>query len=288
MENYIPHRGKLHARGGGGIAFEAGLGQDRGMETNGWGRWIGLAACLWAATAFAQEAPEPVVLTVLGTNYTAKELGVEADSPPDLLLTRTFTKIQGGIMGAYLEKLNYQPSEEELKEYCRRVAPTTEEAKAMFGNDTMLSSEFIFESFWQDWRREADDKYGAMQMAANDLKEWKFAQALFAQYGGRVCMGSFNIPGAFEAARAHLAACEAAGDFTIHAADLRERYWALIRTPPPAPLMPEEEGRAALAEHPADRQKREAVQGLTEHLQGKPSPQSDPEQLGRLGEATPP
>ena len=262
------------------------MGQNRGMKTNHMGRRIGWAACLWAAAALAQEAPEPVVLTVLGTNYTAKELGVEDDSPPDLLLTRTFAKIQSGIMGAYSEKLNYQPSEEELKEYCRRSAPTAEEMISMLGSTTSMSSEEIFEGFWQDWQREADDKYGAIQMAANDLKEWKFAQALFAQYGGRVSMGSFNIPGAFEAARAHLAACEAAGDFTIHAADLRTRYWALIRTPPPAPLMPEEEGRAALAEHPADRQKREAVKGLTEYLKGKPSPQSDPEQPGRLGEAT--
>ncbi|NCA83681.1 MAG: hypothetical protein EOM72_13245 [Opitutae bacterium] len=258
------------------------------MQTNGLGRWIGLAACLWAAAAFAQEAPEPVVLTVLGTNYTAKELGVEADSPPDLLLTRTFTKIQGGIMGAYSEKLNYQPSEEELKEYCRRAAPTAEDMDAIYGQDhpAFLNPDMIFEGLWQDWQREADDKYGAMQMAANDLKEWKFAQALFAQYGGRVCMGSFNIPGAVEAARSHLAAGEAAGDFTIHAADLRERYWALIRTPPPGPLMPEEEGRAALAEHPADRQKREAVKGLTEHLQGKPRRRPDPEPPGCLGEAT--
>ena len=79
-------------------------------------------------------------------------------------------------------------------------------------------------------------------------------------------MGSFNIPGAFEAARSHLAACEATGDFTIHAADLRERYWALIRTPSPVPLATEEAGRAALAEHPADRQKRETVKSLREHL----------------------
>ena len=51
----------------GRIAFGEGLGQNRGMKTKRAGRWIGLAAILWAAGAVAQEAPEPVVLTVLGT-----------------------------------------------------------------------------------------------------------------------------------------------------------------------------------------------------------------------------
>ena len=231
-----------------------------------------MAACLWAATAFAQEAPEPVVLTVLGTNYTAKELGVEADSPPDLLLTRTFTKIQSGIMGAYSEKLNYQPSEEELKEYCRRAAPTAEEMKSMLGSTTSMSSEEIFEGFWQDWQRDADDPHGDQQMAAEQLKEWKFSRSLFDQYGGRVYIDAFLVPGVPDAARAYMAEREAVGDFTIHDAELRERYWALIRTPSPVPLATEEAGRAALAEHPADRQKRETVKSLREYMDKKRAP----------------
>ena len=39
------------------------------------GRW--LAVGLWASAAWAQPAPEPVVVTVLGTNYVARELGIE-------------------------------------------------------------------------------------------------------------------------------------------------------------------------------------------------------------------
>ena len=103
------------------------------------------AVCWWAAAAIAEEAPEPVVLTVLGTNYTARELGVETDSPPDLLTTRAFLKIQG-IMGAFFENMNYQPSEEELKEYCRRSAPTPEDMNALSGGKypTSLSAEDIF------------------------------------------------------------------------------------------------------------------------------------------------
>jgi hypothetical protein len=235
------------------------------MKTNGMVRWIGLAVCGWAVAEFAQELPEPVVVTVLGTNYTAKELGVEAGSPPDLLLTRTLMKIQGGIMGAYAEKLNYQPSEEELREFCRRSAPTAEDMKSIIGSITAMSSEDIFEATWQDWQREADDPYGMMSTSAKQLQEWKFNKTLFDQYGGRVLVDQWG-PQAYEAAHAYLAERESAGDFAIHDADLRQRYWALIRTLPPVPTVSEEEGRAALTEHPADRLKRETEKGLREHL----------------------
>ena len=230
--------------------------------------WGMLAAVLWAATAAAQEAPEPVVLTVLGTNYTARELGVETDSPPNLLLARTILKIQSGIMGAYYEKQDDQPTEDELKEYCRRSAPTPEDMDAAFGHDrpTSLSAEKIFESFWQDWQRDADDPHGPMRMAAEQLKEWKVSRALFDQYGGRVYVDAFLVPGVPDASLAYLADREAAGDFAIRDAELRERVWELLRTPSSVPLVSEEEGRAALAEHPADRQRRHAAKSLREHM----------------------
>ena len=235
------------------------------MKTKRAGRWIGLAAILWAAGAVAQEAPEPVVLTVLGTNYTAKALGVEVGSFPDLLLTRTLMTIQTGIMGAFMEKLNYQPSEEELKQYCRRMAPTAEDMASVLGSAHSMSSEALFEHTWQEWQHGADDQFGMMSTSVNQLKEWKFNKALFDLYGGRVFVDRW-VPQAYEAAHAYLAERETAGDFTIRDADLRERYWALVRTPPPLSTVSEEEGRAALAEHPADRQKRETVKSLREHL----------------------
>lgn len=231
---------------------------------------------------------EPVVLTVLGTNSTVRELEVEADSPPDRLVAQAYAKIQSGILGAYIEKLNYEPGEEELKEYCRRTAPTTEEAKTMFGSNTTLSSEFIFESLWQDWQSDATNEHGPMQLAAKSLKDWKLNQSLFAQHGGRVLVEPSRVPQAYDAVRALLAEREEAGDFKIHDADLRERYWAWVRMPPPVPLASEEEGRAALAEHPADRFRREAVKGLAEHLQGKNPPQAEPRPPGRLEETPPP
>lgn len=256
------------------------------MKTNGIGRWIGLAVCLWAATSFAEEAQDPIVLTVLGTNYTAKELGVEADASPDLLVARTFLKIQSGIMGAYFENLNYQPSEEELKEYCRRSAPTPEEMNDIFGRDRPfpLSTEELFQNFWQDWQRDATNEHGFKQNATEQLTEWKFNQSLFNQYGGRVRVDAIRSPGASDAACAYLADREAAGDFSIRDAELRDRYWNLMRTSAPVQLVSEEEGRAALAEHPADRQKRQAVQELKEYLQQASTQISDAEPPDPLDE----
>lgn len=256
-------------RFGSGIAFGAGGVQNRRMNVSSWQRGLGAAVFLWAATTIALGgAPEPIMLTVLGTNYTARELGVEADSASELLTTRAFQKIQGGIMGAFIEKLNYQPSEEELKEYCRRSAPTPEEMDSAFGNEyrTSLSAEDIFNNFWQEWQQNADDPGSAMRMAASDLKQWKYAQALHERYGGRVYVAEYLVSGVPDAVRAHLEDCEAAGDFTIHDAALRERFWKLLRTPSPVSLVSEEEGRAVLAEHPADRQKRWAMRSIKERL----------------------
>lgn len=242
------------------------------MTANGLG-WLGLAAGLWAAVARAQDAPEPVVLTVMGTNYTARELGAGTDGDPEKMAWRAFSQIQGGIMGAFVEKLECQPSEEDLKDYCRRSAPTPAEMDATFDNPhpTTLGAEEIVESFWQDWQRDADDPDGPKQLAAGRLKDWKINRALFARYGGRVWVGTDRVPAAYDALRALLAEREAAGDFTIHDERLRARYGEFLRLPPPGPLVSEAEGRAALAEHPADRQKRQANQGLKDYLRQKKS-----------------
>ncbi len=237
----------------------------------GW--WL-LVAGLWAGTVDAQEMPEPVVLTVFGTNYTARDLGVEAESPPDLLVARTLLKVQTGIMGSYYEKLDYEPTEDELKEYCRRSAPTPEDMEAVFGPDrpSSLSAEQIFETFWQDWQREADDPHGPMRLAAEQLKKWKVSRALFDRYGGRVYVDAFLVPGVPEASLAYLAEREAAGDFAIRDAELRARFWERLRAPSPVPLVSEEEGRVALAEHPADRQRRQAADSLRERMNKTRSP----------------
>ena len=237
------------------------------MKNSHIGRWFGVVLSLWAATVFAQEPAEPVVLTVLGTNYTAKELGIQPDSAPDLLTSRAFLKIQGGIMGAYIERLDYQPSEEELKEYCRRSSPTSEEMKTALSNSTPLTTDAIFKSFWEDWQRDATNAVGPMQMAAEQLKEWKVARSLHEQYGGRVYVDAFRVPGVPDAVRILMEEREAAGDFTIHDEQLRERFWELMRMPSPVSLVSEEEGRAALAEHPADRQKRQTVKSVSEFME---------------------
>ncbi len=256
------------AKAAGGIDYWAVPEQDWRMNTSQWVQGMGMAGILWAAAAFAQEVPEPVVLTVLGTNYTVRDLGVEMDSSPDLLTARLFLKIQGGILGAFAEKMDYQPSEVELKEYCRHSAPTPGEIDEAFGNQprTTMDADEIYERIWQEWEQSADDPYGAMRMAAEDLKQWKFSQALFEKYGGRVAIHDFLGPGVPDAARSHLEACEAAGDFAIRDAALRDRFWELMRTPSPVPLLSEEEGRAALAEHPADRQKRWVLRSMKERL----------------------
>ena len=217
------------------------------------GRWIGLAVCFWAAAAVAQEAPEPVVLTVMGTNYTATGLEIGPEASDARRVAAMVVKSQGSIMGAYGESEEFQISEGELKEFCRRSMPTAEEA----GTTCSLSN--LFEETWAEWQRDDNAGREMREFATWFLKERKIQECLFDRYGGRVLMDSFNAPYAFDAARAYLAERETAGDFAIHDEVLRALFWTMVRTSPKDPLLSEEEGRAAFAVHPGERWKQQVL-----------------------------
>jgi len=94
------------------------------------GLWLVLVVAVpgGLTPALAEDSVESPVLTVLGKTYTASELGGSADASDEELLGPVMLKIHIGIMGAYGEAHNFQVSEEELKDFCRRQTPTAEEA----------------------------------------------------------------------------------------------------------------------------------------------------------------
>ncbi len=219
------------------------------MNVSSWLRGLGAAVCLWAATALAQEvpeAPEPVVLTVLGTNYTARELGIEPDADDARRVVAMAAKIQNVVMDDYRERGKFRISEEELKEFCRKSTPSAEEA----GTACDLSG--LDEEIWAEWQQ--DDKNGRemREFATWFLMERKIQKSLFDRYGGRVALDPFNAAYAFDAARAYLAERETAGDFVICDEALRTLFWTMVRTEPNEPLLAEEAGRAAFAVHPGE------------------------------------
>lgn len=224
------------------------------MAMNQRKRWLFWAAVLWTAAAGAQEAAEPVVLTVLGTNYTARELGIESDADDARRVAAVAEKIRGAVWENYENKDEFQISEEELKEFCRRSMPTDEEA----GTTCDLSS--MFEEIWAEWQRDDPAGREARGFARAMLQDWKINRALFARYGGRVSLNGFNMPLAFDAVRSFCREREAAGDFVIHDETMRDLFWKRMQTLPKEPLLSEEDGRAALAEHPGERWKRHLLE----------------------------
>lgn len=199
---------------------------------------LGLGLGLWAVAAGGQETKEPLVLRVFDQLYAASELGLPANVSAGPQLAPLIKGVVGPLLADELAKKGISVGEEDLKEYCRRQMPA--------GAD--------FKESWAEWQPNGL-QWKARQEAVVQLTAWKLHQALFAEYGGRVIPGGRIPPQAFDALIAHVAAREAAGDFSILDARLRLRFWECLRTPP-ARLVPEEEGRALMAEHPADRLKR--------------------------------
>lgn len=223
------------------------------MKRRGKG-WLPVVVCLWAAAALAQDAPEPVVLTVLGTNYTARELGIEPNADAVRRVAAVAEKIQGAVWGNYGNKEEFQISAEELKEFCRRSMPTAEEA------GTICNLTNLFEETWAEWQRDDPAGREARGFAHAMLQDWKINQALFTRYGGRVSLNGFNMPLAFDAVRSFFREREAAGDFVFHDETMRDLFWQRMQILPKEPLLSEEEGRAALAEHPGERWKRHLLE----------------------------
>lgn len=236
------------------------------MTSVGHRRRIWAAAILWAAVAAAQTAPEPIVLTVLGTNRTARDLGIEPDALAIRRLSVLETKIQEVVWASQLKNGEFEIDEEELKEFCRRSIPSAEEA----GTASVPSN--LFETTWAEWHRDDPAGREARAFARWRLQDWKIQNALFGRYGGRVFLDGFNMPQAFDAVRALFREREAAGDYAIRDETLRDLFWQRMQTLPKEPLLSEEEGRAALAVHPGERWKRHLLEFARERGMMPPAP----------------
>ena len=214
--------------------------------------WGMLAAVLWAATAAAQEAPEPVVLTVLGTNYVARELGIENGADERRRALAVLVQIQRGIFDAYGMRAEFEVGEAELKEYCRQLIPTGAEL-----GSTIDTSNW-FEKTWAEWQ-EGGTRSDERAMAASDIHLWKISQSLFERYGGRVYGVPMGPPLALEANWAYLAEREEAGDFAIPDAELRAEYWKRLRELKP-PEATEIDGPATFARSPGEYMKQQVLE----------------------------
>ncbi|HRT04562.1 MAG TPA: hypothetical protein P5204_02585 [Kiritimatiellia bacterium] len=216
--------------------------------------WRRLTIGLWlaAVAAWAQEAPEPVVLTLLGTNYTAGELGIENGADDRRRVLAVLTKIQHGILGTYGQRAEFEVSEAELAEYCRQLIPAGEEL------GSKLDTSDWFEKTWAEWQ-DGGERSDERIMAASDIRSWKINQSLFERYGGRVYGATMCPPLALEAGWAYLAEREKAGDFAIPDAGLRAEYWKRLREmKPPAAL--EIDGLATFARSPGEYVKQQVLE----------------------------
>ena len=214
------------------------------------GRW--LAVGLWASAAWAQPAPEPVVVTVLGTNYVARELGIENGADERRRALAVLVQIQRGIFDAYGMRAEFEVGEAELKEYCRQLIPTGAEL-----GSTIDTSNW-FEKTWAEWQ-EGGTRSDERAMAASDIHLWKISQSLFERYGGRVYGVPMGPPLALEANWAYLAEREAAGDFAIPDAELRAEYWKRLRELKP-PEATEIDGPATFARSPGEYMKQQVLE----------------------------
>lgn len=194
-----------------------------------------LCVCLSAMMTIAQEGVESPVLTVLGDTSYASELGLSVTASACGELDPLIKGIIGPLFADYVKQNNLSATEEDLKEFCRRTLPEGE----------------LFSDTWAEWSPHGK-RWRARQNAILQLTVWKLQLSLFNQYGGRVMQNRGAQPQAVDAMFAYLAEREEAGDFLIHDDRLKLRFWECMRQPG-APLLSEEEGRALLEAHPADR-----------------------------------
>lgn len=224
--------------------------------------WL-LAVGLWTAAAWAPAAPEPVVLTVLGTNCTARELGIENGTDERRRVLAVLTKIQHGILGTYGLRAEFEVGEAELKEYCRQLIP----ADAELGSKMDTSN--WFEETWAKWQ-DGGERSEERIMAASDIRSWKINKSLFERYGGRVYGATMCPPLALEAGWAYLAEREAAGDFAIPDAGLRAEYWKRLRELKP-PEATEIDGPPAFARSPGEYMKQQVLEFGRSRGRGPPA-----------------
>jgi hypothetical protein len=199
------------------------------------GHWLGMALGLWAVGVLAQGEP---VLTVLEKSYAAAELGLQPNATECREVEPLIKGVIGPLFADYCRTAGISVSADELKDYCRRQLP----------------DEGLFTETWAAWAPNGV-QWKARQEASAQMMVWKLQKSLFAKYGGRVIRSDWTSPQAFDAMFAYVAEREKAGDFEILDARLKLRFWECLRTPKD-PLVPAEEGRTLIEEHPVDRRKR--------------------------------
>jgi hypothetical protein len=230
MDAVFPHRGKTFS-----TAWKTRQNRDMNTRRAAW--ILGMAGTAWAA-ALAQTVDPPPVLTVLGASYTARELRLPEKVTDCRGVEALLAAVLGPLFAAYQEQAGISVTEDDLKDYCRRQLP----------------EDGVFLEAWAEWKP-GGTQWRARQEAAMLLTVWKLQRALFDQYGGRVTRGEWIPPQAFDAMVQHVAERSDAGDFIIHDDFLRLQFWECLRSPKDI-LVPAEEGRILLDEHPAGRGKR--------------------------------
>ena len=206
------------------------------------GRGLVVALALWAATASGEDTPAPLVLRVFQDFYTAPQLHLAPGATECRDLEPLIKAVLGPLLTDYCEKNGVAATEADLKDYCRRLLPE--------GG--------LFKEAWAEWQP-TGRQWRLRQQAAVELTFWKLQKSLFETYGGRVERTGGEPPQAFDAVCAYVTEREQAGDFTIHDARLKIRFWECLRTPKGG-LVPAEAGRALIAEHPLERAKRLAAE----------------------------
>ena len=198
-------------------------------------RWLWAAAVLWAVAG--QAAPDPLVLRMFDAFHSASELGLATNAATCAELEPLVKAVIGPLFADYAARNDLAVGEADLKEYCRRLAPAADDA--------------TFADAWEQWKP-GGGQWRLRQQAAAELALWKLQKSLYERYGGRVVCVAGAPPQAFDAMCAYVAEREQAGDFTIHDARLKIRFWECLRAPKCPPLAGAE-ARALIAEHPAER-----------------------------------
>ena len=197
-----------------------------------------------AGTAVADEASAPPALTVLGRSFAASELGNPAPNSDCRALEPMAKAVMGPLFAVFTEQAGLAVSEDEVKDYCRRLLADADEKT-------------IAET-WEQWKPKGT-QWKARQEAVMRLSVWKLQRSLYEKYGGRVVWGTGAPPQAFDGMAAYLAERETAGDFAIFDEQLRIRFWECLRAPK-GPVFSARQGRVLIEEHPAERQRRRRVQ----------------------------
>lgn len=226
---------------------------------------------------FAETDPEqnPVLLTVLGTNYFSADIQLDTvpgdrereymkknhpEGVPDIWeycyglrhLAELITKPLNQI---FVEKNGVTPTDADLAEFIE-----LSRFELNYPGATITNSIGIMDDLSDEERKSTEST--AMLL----LWGWKFENALYKSYGGRIADTGHEIK-VFDAYFNYLKECEEQNMFTIHNEEVKNRFWTCITNlPNPVIYLSQEDGEAALFEHPALKLKREVTESVSNLL----------------------